>query len=371
MSAERRPLPASLIGTAFRPARADDLPACAAIWREALNDYLEALNLEAIPDELGPIGRLHAHTLATDPDRFVVATVPAAGGVADRRLRRRRRARLAVVPVDAVRPPRGAGPGPRPGDPRADPAGARPDRDARHRRRQPPADLDRALLDATASSPGCRSSTCAARSSVRRPCRRCPSGIVSIPFETIAEGPTGGSGHRELAATVNALDRELLGVEHPDDHRFLRAEGRQGFLYRGPDGAPLGYGYAGAVGRIGPIAIRDGALLEAVVGHLAAAVPARGARAIWALGGGSAARPDAPGGRPPDRRTTRSCCAGIARSPISPATSRSRPGCSEPPSRAQRGSLLRRGSLVRAQGWSRDPVIGEPRRSGSPPRSRS
>ena len=114
-----------------------------------------------------------------------------------------------------------------------------------------------------------------------RPCRR----GSSLPFEAIAGGPPGGSGHRELAETVNSLDRELLGAEHPDDHRFLRAESRQGFLYRGPDGAPLGYGYAGEVGRVGPIAIRDGSLLEAVIGHLATAVPARGARAVWAIGG--------------------------------------------------------------------------------------
>ena len=49
------------------------------IWRESINDYLRPLHLEEVPDELGPIGRLHAHTQATDPDRFVVATVPGDG----------------------------------------------------------------------------------------------------------------------------------------------------------------------------------------------------------------------------------------------------------------------------------------------------
>ena len=114
-----------------------------------------------------------------------------------------------------------------------------------------------------------------------------PSGIVSVPFEAIAAGPPGGSGHRELAPTVNALDRELLGAEHPDDHRFLRPEERRGFLYRGPDGAALGYGYAGEVGRIGPIAVR--ARVPARGGRRSprGAVPARGARAVWALGGAS------------------------------------------------------------------------------------
>ena len=53
------------------------------------------------------------------------------------------------------------------------------------------------------------------------------------------------------------LDRELLGVAHPVDHRFLRSESRRGWLYRGPDGAPVGYGYAGEAGRVGPVAVRD------------------------------------------------------------------------------------------------------------------
>ena len=73
-------LPAALIGTAFRPARSDELAECGRIWREALNDYLGRLNQTEIPAELGPLGRLHAHTQATDPERFLVATVPAPGG---------------------------------------------------------------------------------------------------------------------------------------------------------------------------------------------------------------------------------------------------------------------------------------------------
>ncbi len=49
-----------------------------------------------------------------------------------------------------------------------------------------------------------------------------PSGIAAVPFEAIASGSPDGSGHRELAETVDALDRELLGAAHPLDHRFLR-----------------------------------------------------------------------------------------------------------------------------------------------------
>jgi hypothetical protein len=93
-----------------------------------------------------------------------------------------------------------------------------------------------------------------------------------------------GDGHRRLAATVDALDRELLGVSHPLDHRFLRQEQRRGWLYHGPDGQPVGYGYASESGRVGPIAVRDAALLAPVLGHLTAAVEPRGAFAVWVPG---------------------------------------------------------------------------------------
>ncbi len=63
-----------------------------------------------------------------------------------------------------------------------------------------------------------------------------PSGVVPLAFDEIAAGPPGGQGHRLLTDAVDALDRELLGVAHPIDHRFLRTESRHGWLYRGPDG---------------------------------------------------------------------------------------------------------------------------------------
>ena len=111
-----------------------------------------------------------------------------------------------------------------------------------------------------------------------------PSGITPVPFESIAGGPPGGAGHRELADAVDAIDRELLGVAHPVDHRYLRAESRRGWLYRGPDGAPVGYGYATEAGRVGPVAVRDADLMVAVLGHLTSAVEPRGAFALWLPG---------------------------------------------------------------------------------------
>ncbi|MEA2545393.1 MAG: hypothetical protein QOI09_666, partial [Chloroflexota bacterium] len=57
----------------MRPATIADLPACARIWRESINDYTAPLNLPEVPDDLTAILRLYAHLLSTDPTRFVVA----------------------------------------------------------------------------------------------------------------------------------------------------------------------------------------------------------------------------------------------------------------------------------------------------------
>jgi GNAT superfamily N-acetyltransferase len=114
-----------------------------------------------------------------------------------------------------------------------------------------------------------------------------PSGVVPVPFEPAATGGD-GDGQRSLVEAVDALDRELLGACHPADHRFLRSESRRGWLYRGPDGAPLGYGYAGEAGRLGPVAARDEALLAPILGHLTSVVVPRGAFATWV--GGAADR---------------------------------------------------------------------------------
>ena len=115
-----------------------------------------------------------------------------------------------------------------------------------------------------------------------------PSGVVPLPFEDAVAVPSDdgadGLGHRMLVDTVDALDRDLLGFTHPVDHRYLRAEPRSGWLYRGPDGTPVGYGYATPAGRVGPIAVRDPALLGPVLGHLTSAVVPRGAFALW-IGG--------------------------------------------------------------------------------------
>ncbi len=290
MSGRSRTLPAALIGTIFRPARPDEIPECGRIWRDSINDYIRPLGQPEIPDQLAGIGRLHDHTRSTDPERFIVAVRPGEDGE-----------RIVGFGSALVRGAPGVGRGPfwylsmlfvRP-DAQGEGLGR-----ALLERLLPEPAFEGALAVAVDSLQPIsaalygrygvvpRSPVLDLTGSIERPDAfpELPSGVVPVAFEAIADGPPDGPGHRELSAAVNALDLEVIGAEHPQDHRFVRLEGRRGYLYRGPDGSALGYGYAGAVGRIGPVAVRDPGLLDAVVGHLAGAVPARGATAIWAHG---------------------------------------------------------------------------------------
>jgi hypothetical protein len=90
--------------------------------------------------------------------------------------------------------------------------------------------------------------------------------------------------HRSGPAAIGAIDKSLLGYEHAADHRFARRDGRVGFLYRGPDGVPVGYGYTSAVGRIGPVAALEEHLLAPIVGHLLTSHEPRGASSVWIPG---------------------------------------------------------------------------------------
>src|SRR5215210_150195 len=61
-------------GIQLRRATPADLEDCERIWRDAINDYTRPLGQRDIPPENPGLRRLHAHALATDPERFVVAT---------------------------------------------------------------------------------------------------------------------------------------------------------------------------------------------------------------------------------------------------------------------------------------------------------
>jgi GNAT superfamily N-acetyltransferase len=272
----------SLAGLTYRPARSDELTACAGIWRTSINDYIVPMGQAEIPPELGPITRLYTHLLSTDPDRFVVATVPAAEG--DRivafasALVRERLWFLSMLFVLPAYQAAGLGRGLLA---QVLPPDGMMIRATATDSVQPISNALYASYDIVPRMP--------LLSLVGLPARpeafgELPTGIVALPFDEIAAGPPDGVGHRLLVEAIDALDRDLLGVTHPIDHRFIRGESRHGWLYRGPDGAPVGYGYAAETGRIGPVAVVDDALLGPVLGHLTSAVRPRGAFAVWVGG---------------------------------------------------------------------------------------
>jgi GNAT superfamily N-acetyltransferase len=85
-----------------------------------------------------------------------------------------------------------------------------------------------------------------------------PSSVQAIAFEEVVER----EGHQALSAAVQAVDAAVLGYQRVVDHVTWRREERRGTLLRAAgSGAPLGYGYAQASGRLGPIAVLDPELL--------------------------------------------------------------------------------------------------------------
>jgi len=60
-------------GVSFRTGTEADLPECNRIWREGIDAYLLPMGFPPLPTDNPGLRRLHAHTLATDPTRFVVA----------------------------------------------------------------------------------------------------------------------------------------------------------------------------------------------------------------------------------------------------------------------------------------------------------
>ena len=262
-------------GVSIRPAHPDDLAVCARIWRDSINDYLAPRNLPLVPDELGPVGRLYRHLQSTDPTRFVVATRPVRDGGRGARVvgfasavERERLWFLSMLFVE-------------------------PDEQARG--------LGRALLEHVL--PGDRSShVLATATDSMQPISNAlyaSMGIVPrTPLFSLVGRPSARASLPELPIGVDAapvdpdrtsdeadrLDAEILGVRHPRDHAYIRAEGRQAYLYRDRSGAVQAYGYTSAVGRVGPVAVRHADLLWPVVSHLLGAVEPRGASAVWVAG---------------------------------------------------------------------------------------
>ena len=269
----------------FRLALEEDIPDCAAIWRTAINHYITALNQPPMPDDLTVISRLYAHLRSTDPDHFVVA-LPAdrAGDGAERvvgfavAVQREHVWFLSMLFVLPDVQLRGLG--------------------RELLRRVLPADGAASVrATATDSAQPISNALYSTFGIVPRvpllgliglPTRAdalddLPSGVTPVPFETIVDSG-GSSGHRELTTVVDGLDRDLLGFTHSIDHRFLRQQDRRGWLFTGPDGNPLGYGYSAESGRVGPLLVRDPELLGSALGFLLRAVEPRGPFLTWIPG---------------------------------------------------------------------------------------
>lgn len=300
-SVRRRPAEVTV-----RPARPEDLATCAVVFRSAINDYTRPLGQIDVPEDPGPVVRLWAHTRSTDPDRFVVATVsgegegdgerdggPEAAVAAGERIvafgSAVMRDGLWFLSMLFVLPEfQGAGVGRRilarilPGDGATFRATAT---DAA----QPISNALYAMHDIVPRMPLLNLTGLPLRPEAFG---ELPSGVSAIPFDEIDGDPAGDPidgaeslSRRILANELGALDRDLLGVTHlPADHAWLRTEGRRGWLYRGPDGRAIGYGYAAEAGRVGPVAVRDPTLFGPVLGHLTSAVVPRGMFALW-IGG--------------------------------------------------------------------------------------
>jgi GNAT superfamily N-acetyltransferase len=279
---DRPPLPA----LTFRTATDDDIPRCAEVWRIAINDYVTALNQPAVPDDLLIIAKLYTHFRATDPERFVVAVAPdpdeqghdrvVAFAIALQRDDVWFLSMLFVLPDVQLR---GLG------------------RELLARVLPPPGTVT-VRATATDSAQPISNALYSTYGIVPRlpllgllglPSRPeaiepLPGGVRPVAFETVVDA-AGSDGHGRLAAAVDGLDRELLGFSRSVDHRFLRQQqDRRGWLYVGPDGSPLGYGYSSPSGRLGPILVRHPDLLGPALGQLMAAVEPRGPFLTWIPG---------------------------------------------------------------------------------------
>jgi GNAT superfamily N-acetyltransferase len=274
--------PRGLEGLTFRLANEADLPDCGRLHRIAIDDYTMRMGFPPSPPENPGLLRLHAHTLATDPPRFQVAeragrdgsvTVVAFGSAVERGPFWF----LSMLFVDPAEQARGLG-----------------------------RELLQRILPPEAARAGMQLATCTDSAQpisnglyatfgmvprmpflnlLGRPREGwtpppLPAGVTAERAEPAADGRLAAADQAEL----DALDLELNGWSHPQDHAFDLRERPWLFRYRDAGGRLLGYGYTSEVGRTGPVAVREEALLLPVLAHLLTAVIPRGASSVW-LGG--------------------------------------------------------------------------------------
>lgn len=265
-------------GVVIRRATEADLPECHRVWRDGIIGYATPLGFPPLPEDNPGVRRLHAHALATDPGRFLVAELTNGAGQSHvaafgSAVERGPLWFLSMLFVEPGEQAHGLG--------------------RVLLERMLPLPLDgRVLATCTDSAQPISNGLYATLGIVPR-----------MPLFNLVGRPRPGFAWPELPGGVAAervpdpahwresaeladFDRALLGFSHPEDHRFVADEPRHGFAFRGTDGSLLGYGYAGEIGRIGPIAVADPALLTPALGHLLAAIEPRGASAVWLPGAG-------------------------------------------------------------------------------------
>jgi len=307
----------------YRPGNDADLDGCIRVWRAAVDAYQAPIGQPPLPAETGPLRRHLVHMTTTDPDRFWVAestqacastdtaegawAEPAAGPetggpgilgfcVATVRDGLWYLGMLFVLPeaqgrgigtalLDRAQAGRDA-----PGGGPAVPCPDAPLGSGIHTwgmatdTAQPISNALYARRGMTPRLPVWRLVGEPRRWSALPPL---PPSLEAVPFEAIAAN--GHEGPRRLAEAVNAVDRAVIGITHPADHEYLRRDGRAGFLVREREGRVLGYVYGSGVGRLGPVAAHDPALLPSLLGVAIRAVPSFGAVAAWVPGTADAA----------------------------------------------------------------------------------
>lgn len=263
-------------GITIRPATIADLPDAHRIWRDAIDAYTERLGSQPLPRENPGVMRLHAHCIATDPSRFQVAvrsSVRGEGRVVGfgSAVERGPLWFLSMLFVEPGEQARGLGKAlldallPRPLDGRV----LATCTDAA----QP---ISNGLYATLGIVPRMPMFNCVGRPNVDFAWPSLPDGVRVVPIDD----HSAWRDSREL----REFDRTLLGFEHPDDHAFVAAEPRQAFALRTDGGRLAGYGYAGQIGRLGPIAVADPAQLAPFLGVLLRTVQPRGASAVWIPG---------------------------------------------------------------------------------------
>jgi len=282
----------------FRPATESDLPACERIWRAGLVGYLGPMGLGDIPEDNPGLRRLHAHTFTTDPARFWVATAaggdgstPVAFGSA---VQRGRVWFLSMLFVNPEVQARGVGRGilerilPRDGSVNADGTILSTVTDSA----QP---ISNALYASLGIVPRVPLLGFVGRPREGWAPPPLPTGIMAVSVIGDRGVPNSDLGARvepeagRFADDRDRLDREVLGFDHPQDHAFAANPDQRTFAYRDGEGRLAGYGAASLAGRVGPIAVRDEAMLAPVLGHLLTTIEPRGASATYLAGSAGAA----------------------------------------------------------------------------------